>query len=164
MRTRAAGQQRSRRRHVRIVRGFSRSPRPSVTTNVGAAHDLPRPAQEVRRAAKGARGLPAEGAHAHRVPQPGGLGAARLHAVPQLAGLRQIAQELGPAPTPFGLPLRLGFPRRPAVRLPPRRRTRLRPVPRPPVRSGGRRVVEVPVRHSLTTQRPSLPPSPGRAV
>ncbi|CAM5381953.1 hypothetical protein STENM223S_09700 [Streptomyces tendae] len=36
---------------MRIVRGFSRSPGTSVTTNIGAAHDLPRPAQEVLREA-----------------------------------------------------------------------------------------------------------------
>ncbi|OWA07432.1 hypothetical protein B9W62_20135 [Streptomyces sp. CS113] len=152
MRTRAAAQQRSRRRHVRIVRGFSRSPRTSVTTNVGAARDLPRPGQEVVPGGRTAEELPAEGAHAHRVPQPGGLGAARLHAVPQLPGLRQIAQELRPAPPPLGLTL------------PVRLRTRLGPASRTPVRAGGRRVVEVPVSHSLTTQRPSLPPSPDRAV
>ncbi|MZG17461.1 hypothetical protein GTY44_28935 [Streptomyces sp. SID5914] len=154
MRTRAAAQQRSRRRHVRIVRGFSPSPRTSVTTNVGAAHDLPRPGQEVLPGGGTTGELPAEGAHAHRVPQPGGLGAARLHPVPQLPGLRQIAQELRPAPPPLGLTLQL----------PLRLRTRRGPASRTPVRAGGRHVVEIPVSHSLTTQRPSLPPSPDRAV
>ncbi|EFD68002.1 conserved hypothetical protein [Streptomyces lividans TK24] len=156
MRTRAAAQQRPCRRHVRIVRGFSRSPRTSVTTNVGAARDLPRPGQEVLPGGGTTEELPAEGAHAHRVAQPGGLGAARLHAVPQLPGLRQVAQELGPAPTPFGLTLPLP--------LPLRHRTRLGPALGTPLGAGGRHVVEVPVRHSLTTQRLSLPPSPDRAV
>ncbi|MYX44016.1 hypothetical protein GTW59_23550 [Streptomyces sp. SID89] len=51
------------------------------------------------------RGLPAEGAHPHRVPQPGGLGAARLDAVAQLARLGEIAQELGASPPTLGVAL-----------------------------------------------------------
>ncbi|TQE24733.1 hypothetical protein Sipo8835_19980 [Streptomyces ipomoeae] len=47
--------------------------------------------------------LPAEGAHAHGVAQAGGLGAAWLDAVAQLPCLRQLPQELGPAPPASGV-------------------------------------------------------------
>lgn len=49
--------------------------------------------------------LPAEGSHAQGVAQPGRLGAARLDAVPQGAGLGEFPQELGTAPTTCGVRL-----------------------------------------------------------
>ncbi len=55
---------------------------------------------------------PAEGAHAHGVAEPGGLGAARLDPVAQLPGLGQLPQELRPPPSTRGIVL-------PPVALPP---------------------------------------------
>lgn len=54
-----------------------------------------------------AKGLPTEGAHAHGVTEAGGLGAAGLHAVAQLACLGQVPEELGPASPTLGVRLRL---------------------------------------------------------
>lgn len=51
--------------------------------------------------------LPAERPHAHGVTQAGDLGAAGLHPVPQFAGLRELAQEPGPAPPSLGVGLLL---------------------------------------------------------
>ena len=42
----------------------------------------------------------------HRVPEPGGLGAARLDAVAELAGFGEFVQEPRPAPSAFGVRLR----------------------------------------------------------
>src|SRR5690606_30859620 len=89
-------------------RGSCRSTRPAAP-----AAPVPPGAARVR--------LPAERAHAHRVSQPGRLGAARLDPVAQGPRLGQFPQEPGASPAP--LRLRLGGPLRGGARVGARRRS-----------------------------------------